>query len=212
MAVSLDMLVLDHSCRWLASIDATDPDLIPWINVNLSPASFLEPGVVHRVTGTLERYGLRPDRLGIEITEDLMSEHAIEAGDALHQLNAAGIRLALDDFGTGYSSLSHLRSIPVDVIKIAKPFVDEIDTSDSQRGLVTAIVALAGALDKFVIAEGIEHTEQERLLETAGCTAGQGYLFSDALAGPDMLAWARRHRRAPRQARPTRLQPMPGTK
>ena len=196
LAVSLDMLVLDSSCRWLASIDATDPDLIPWINVNLSPANFIEPGLVDRVIATLERHGLQPDRLGIEITEDLMSEHAIEAADALQQLSVAGIRLALDDFGTGYSSLSHLRSLPVDVIKIAKAFVDEIDDSDSQAHLVRAIVALGGVLDKFVIAEGIEHPEQERLLEAVGCQAGQGHLFSHPLAGPEMLAWARGRRAA----------------
>ena len=194
LAVSLDMLMLDRSCSWLASVDATDPDLIPWVNVNLSHANFLEPGLVDRVSTTLERYGLQPERLGIEITEDLMSEHAIEAADALHQLSAVGIRLALDDFGTGYSSLSHLRSLPVDVIKIAKPFVDEIDTSNSQCDLIIAIVALGGALDKFIVAEGIEHPEQERLLAAAGCQAGQGHLFARALAGPELLAWARRRR------------------
>ena len=202
LAVALDMLVLDRSCRWLAAIDATDPGLIPWINVNLSPANFIESGLVDRVTATLERQGLQPDRLGIEITEDLMSEHAIEAAAALHQLSAAGIRLALDDFGTGYSSLSHLRSLPVDVIKIAKPFVDEIDDSDSQGHLVRAIVALGGVLDMFVIAEGIEQPEQARLLEAVGCQAGQGHLFSHALAGPEMLAWARGRRAAPSPANP----------
>jgi EAL domain-containing protein (putative c-di-GMP-specific phosphodiesterase class I) len=142
---------------------------------------------------------LAPNRLGIEITENLMSEQADLAIETLQQLKAIGLRLALDDFGTGYSSLSYLQSLPVDVVKIAKPFIDDLESSASQRAFTTAIVALGAALGKFVIAEGIERSEQLDLLEAVGCDAGQGYMFARPMDGIDLVLWARQWRQRPVQ-------------
>ena len=106
----------------------------------------------------------------------------------------------LDDFGTGYSSLSYVQSLPVDVVKIAKPFIDDLESSTSQRAFTTAIVALGDALGKFVVAEGIERSEQLDLLEAMGCDAGQGYMFARPMAGPEFVHWATQWRHRPLQA------------
>lgn len=191
LIAAIDMLMMDQACAWLARVDLTDPGLVPWVNVNLSPRSFQEPGLIESIVGTLRRHGLAPNRLGIEITENLMSEEADRSIETLQQLKTIGLGLALDDFGTGYSSLSYLQSLPVDVVKIAKPFIDDIESSYSQRAFTTAIIALGGALDKFVIAEGIERPEQLELLESFGCDAGQGHYFARPMDEGAFLVWAR---------------------
>ena len=189
---SIDMSMMNRACGWLAAADIADPGLVPWVNVNLSPSSFSDPNLIEEVVAILQHHGVHPSRLGIEVTEDLMADHAESVIETLERLKVIGLRLALDDFGTGYSSLSRLRFLPIDVIKIAKPFVDDIQTSDSQRDFITAIVSMGGALDKFVVAEGVERFEQEQLLMSTGCQAGQGYLFAGPMDGKALLAWARR--------------------
>ncbi|MEY2581561.1 MAG: hypothetical protein QOE09_1410, partial [Ilumatobacteraceae bacterium] len=200
LIVAIDRLIMDKACEWLAGVDASAPGLVPWVTVNVSPRSFHEPTLVECVTAALERHHLAPNRLGIEITENLMSEQADRAIETLHELKTIGLRLALDDFGTGYSSLSYLQSLPVDVVKIAKPFIDDLETSASQRAFTTAIVALGDALGKFVIAEGIERSEQLDLLEAIGCDAGQGYMFARPMDGAEFVQWATQWRLRPLQA------------
>ncbi len=196
LIADVDRVMLEAACAWLAATEHTDPGLVPRINVNLSPRSLAEPGLPESIARELRRHGLGADRLGVEITEKLMSEHAETAIGALTELHAMGLELSLDDFGTGYSSLSHLRSLPVDVVKIAKPFIDDIDTSSSQRAFSAAIIALASALDLRVIAEGVERPEQLRVLAGLRCDAGQGYLYSPPLDGDAFLDWARAHHHA----------------
>ncbi len=187
----LDMAMLDLACAWVARSDA-DGMRIPWVSVNISPRSFSEPGLVARISAALDRAGLTPARLGIEITEDLVAEDLDHAVEILRQLREIGVGTALDDFGTGYSSLSHLRSLPVDTIKIAKPFVDDLETSVDQRAFATAIVTLADNLGKFSIAEGIERPEQLEALISMGCDAGQGYLFARPMDEATFATWMRK--------------------
>ena len=200
LIVAIDRLIMDKACEWLAGVDASVPGLVPWVTVNVSPRSFHEPTLVESVTAALKQHHLAPHRLGIEITENLMVEQADRAIATLHELKAIGLQLALDDFGTGYSSLSYLQSLPVDVVKIAKPFIDDLESSASQRAFTTAIVALGAALGKFVIAEGIERSEQLDLLEAIGCDAGQGYMFARPMCGAEFVQWATQWRQRPLQA------------
>ena len=200
LIVAIDRLIMDKACEWLAGVDVSVPGLVPWVTVNVSPRSFHEPTLVESVKTALKQHGLAPNRLGIEITENLMVEQAERAIETLHELKAIGLRLALDDFGTGYSSLSYLQSLPVDVVKIAKPFIDDLESSASQRAFTTAIVALGDALGKFVIAEGIERSEQLDLLEAIGCDAGQGYMFARPMCGAEFVQWATQWRQRPLQA------------
>jgi EAL domain-containing protein (putative c-di-GMP-specific phosphodiesterase class I) len=193
----IDRIVMDHACAWLAEIDTSEPGLVPWVNVNVSPDSFRSPDLVDRITETLDRHGLDAGRLGIEITEDLLIDHDSPMQEVLQQLRDLGVRLALDDFGTGYSSLSYLRDLPVDMIKIAKPFIDDIDRFDSSRSahaFTSAIVALVTTLDRFIVAEGIERPEQAHVLRDLGCQAGQGYHYRRPMTADAFVDWARTRR------------------
>jgi EAL domain-containing protein (putative c-di-GMP-specific phosphodiesterase class I) len=107
----------------------------------------------------------------------------------LRELRRLGVRLALDDFGTGYSSLSHLRDFPIDILKVAKPFVDRLDLEPGDSTFADAILRLAAALDLAVVAEGIERPEQANVLRRLECALGQGYHF----ARPLDVADAERH-------------------
>ena len=119
----------------------------------------------------------------LEITESgAMRDHAATLA-AMRELRHLGVRLALDDFGTGHSSLSHLRDFPIDILKIAKPFVDRLGGESSETTLVDAILRLAGALELSVVAEGIERPEQWEALRLLDCPLGQGYLFARPLDG-----------------------------
>ncbi len=204
LTATIDRIVMEQACEWLARSEDIEPGLVPWVNVNVSPASFREPDLVERVTSVLQRHGLSPKRLGIEITENLILDQEGSTHATLQQLKHLGVHLALDDFGTGYSSLSYLRDLPVDVIKIAKPFIDDIDQVEPPRSALaftSAIIALVTALDRFIVAEGIERPEQARILRSLGCHAGQGYHFRRPMTGEAFVAWALRRTDAAKRGR-----------
>ncbi len=122
----------------------------------------------------MEETGLAPDTLILELTESMFVEDTAIVTAKLEALRTAGIRVAIDDFGTGYSSLSYLRRLPVDILKIAKPFVDDL-ANGAEEDFTRAIVTIADALQLHVIAEGIEAASQVTRLLSLGCLAGQGY-------------------------------------
>jgi diguanylate cyclase (GGDEF)-like protein len=145
------------------------------ISVNLSQSELRSPNLTQGVEEILSQTGIPPDRLILEITETSAMQDPEATIDKLGELRLLGVRIALDDFGTGYSSLSHLRDVPIDMLKIAKPFVDRID-SDST--FVDAILRLAASLGLEVVAEGIETAEQADTLRALGCSLGQGYYYA----------------------------------
>jgi EAL domain-containing protein (putative c-di-GMP-specific phosphodiesterase class I) len=114
----------------------------------------------------------------LEITESGAMRDPDATLETLRALGRLGVRLALDDFGTGYSSLSHLRDFPIDILKIAKPFVDRLGGGAYDATFADAILRLAGALDLDVVAEGIERREQVEMLRRLNCGLGQGYYFA----------------------------------
>src|SRR4029077_2084050 len=113
--------------------------------------------------------GLPPESLILEITESGAMADPAAALAALHSLRRLGVRLALDDFGTGYASLSHLRDFPVDILKIAKPFIDHLEQRTADVTFLDAIIRLAGTLELDVVAEGIERHEQAQVLRHLAC-------------------------------------------
>jgi EAL domain-containing protein (putative c-di-GMP-specific phosphodiesterase class I) len=131
----------------------------------------------------LERTGLAPQPLVLEITESGVMRNLSATLAAMRELRHLGVHLVLDDFGTGHSSLSHLREFPIDVIKIGKPFVDRLGGERPETTLVDAILRLAGALELSVVAEGIEGPEQWEMLRLLDCPLGQGYLFARPFDG-----------------------------
>jgi diguanylate cyclase (GGDEF)-like protein/PAS domain S-box-containing protein len=147
------------------------------MSVNVSTQQFQHPGFVWDVAEALERAGLDPHLLTLEITETVLVQDAQRVAGKLRQLKELGVRLALDDFGTGYSSLSYLRRFPIDVLKIDKSFVDGIAVSAEDRAVAGAIIQLGQTLDLQVVAEGVEDDDQVRALAGLACPLGQGYRF-----------------------------------
>jgi len=151
-------------------------DLI--VAVNLSTRQFLDPDLSEKVVSVIDACGLPPSQLELEVTEGAAMLDPESSVEVLGMLKHIGVRIAIDDFGTGYSSLSYLKRIPADTIKIDKSFVDGVAHESDDRAIVRSILALANALDKYTIAEGIETCEQKQALLEIGCNWGQGYLFS----------------------------------
>ncbi|MDM7954798.1 bifunctional diguanylate cyclase/phosphodiesterase [Blastomonas sp.] len=148
------------------------------VAVNLSPVLFKNAGLPLLVMQALDKAGLKPGRLELEVTESLFIDNIERTTSMLNALRECGVRIALDDFGTGYSSLNYLRSFPFDKIKIDKSFVDDLATDASARAIIGAITALAAALGMETIAEGVEDAAQLEALRAQGCSNIQGYLFS----------------------------------
>jgi len=148
------------------------------VAVNISASQLRRADFIDRVERLLEETGAKPSRLELEITEGVLLTDDPTTHDTLRRLKAMGFSLALDDFGTGYSSLSYLRRFPVDRIKIDRSFIEKLGVEREATAMVSAIVTLAQALNLAVIAEGVETTEQRRLLAEAGCLDIQGFLLS----------------------------------
>jgi EAL domain-containing protein (putative c-di-GMP-specific phosphodiesterase class I) len=156
------------------------------VTVNLSPTDLQNPHLVDEVQAALEDSGLPPTRLTLEITETAAMADLGAALRTMRDLRSLGIRLALDDFGTGHSSLENLGEFPVDLLKIAKTFVDRLSAQPADTMFVDAILRLGHSMGMQVVAEGVEMDRQSALLLAAGCDFGQGYWFARPLL-PDAV-------------------------
>ncbi|MCW2581280.1 MAG: hypothetical protein JWQ53_70 [Klenkia sp.] len=147
------------------------------LGVNVSGLELCDPGYPERMRAVLAETGWPASETVLEVTESLLDAESAEAVRALHSLRAQGIVVAIDDFGTGYSSLSRLDTLPADILKVDSSFIAAITTSPRRAQLLRSIVGLATGLGLDVVAEGVETAEQAALLETVGCTFGQGWLY-----------------------------------
>jgi len=178
LILSLGQYVLEEACRharrWKPDGDADDGHQ-PAVHVNLSAVELRDPTLVERVRHTLDTTSVDPRRLVFEVTETLLLEDSDRVTVTLSQLRELGVRFALDDFGTGYSSLSYLHTLPLDILKIAKSFVDGLGRGGREASFVRMIIELARTLGLSVIAEGIETAEQASALAALECEYGQGF-------------------------------------
>jgi diguanylate cyclase (GGDEF)-like protein/PAS domain S-box-containing protein len=188
LIVPLGADVLRQACVQMATWRRAAPDLDLSVGVNLSPRQVQDPDVVGLVREALAASGLPPDALILEITESVLAEDSLVAVERLAGLKDLGVRLAVDDFGTGYSSLSRLHHMPIDILKIPKPFVDGVAEGPAAGALARAIVELSAALGLAVVAEGIEHEEQARVLYDLGCRQAQGYHFGRPVPADEITA------------------------
>jgi diguanylate cyclase (GGDEF)-like protein len=156
------------------------------VTVNVSGRQLARPEFLSEVETALERSGLEPGTLGLEITESVLLKDASLPRSTLEAVRARGVRVLLDDFGTGYSSLSRLKGIPVDAIKVDRSFVDGLGAEQDDTAIVSAIVDIADSLGLGTIAEGVETVEQLEALEGLGCQGAQGYLFSKPLCALEL--------------------------
>ena len=161
-----------QACRDALEITTNVP-----IAVNISPVQFLNGDIVKIVSDALNRSGLPPHRLELEVTESTLIEDRSRAAEVFEKISALGINLAIDDFGTGYSNLGYLADLPFKKLKIDKTFIDRIEQDMHMAQIVSAIIALARALGATAVAEGVERPAQEMLLRAAGCSVIQGFLF-----------------------------------
>jgi EAL domain-containing protein (putative c-di-GMP-specific phosphodiesterase class I) len=158
------------------------------VTVNVSGRQLARPEFLSEVETALERSGLEPATLGLEITESVLLKDASLPRSTLEAVRARGVRVLLDDFGTGYSSLSRLKGIPVDAIKVDRSFVDGLGAEQDDTAIVSAIVDIADSLGLGTIAEGVETVEQLEALEGLGCQGAQGYLFAKPLCADEFEA------------------------
>ena len=161
------------------------------ISVNVSSVQLYDDNFDKTVIQVLNRTGLSPDYLDLEVTESFVMNR-IDTGIAqLNRLRDIGIKIAIDDFGTGYASLAYLKKLPVDKIKVDRSFVKDIPDDQDDLAITKAIISMGKALDLTVIAEGIETTAQNTILMKAGCTLGQGFWFSKPRNAEQILIFFR---------------------
>ena len=173
-----------HACvRWGGSAPGSSGIAV---TVNVSGRELREPAYVEHVREALQRSGLPPHRLILEVTESILVGNDTTTIERLQALKGLGVMLAIDDFGTGYSSLSYLQRFPVDIIKIDKSFIDHLGIQGSESPLSLAVVSLGSALSLRTIAEGVETEGQFDRLRDLGCPYGQGYLFAKPLPAADV--------------------------
>ncbi|MFP5517553.1 MAG: EAL domain-containing protein, partial [Alphaproteobacteria bacterium] len=180
------------ACRGIGSIT---------MSVNMSAVQLAQNDFVPRVLEVLDRTGLPPNRLELEITESQMIGSLDAAIDKLNALREAGVHIALDDFGTGYSSLTYLRTLPINTLKLDKAFINDVHRRSDARSMVSSISRIAHDLSRCVVAEGVEELAQWEALSRMGCDLIQGYFVSRPLPadriGGFLAAWEERRAALP---------------
>ncbi len=161
------------------------------IGFNLSPRQFWQPGLSERILSRIDDGELDPRRLMVEITESSAMMDPDRAQQVLWDLHTRGLRVAIDDFGTGYSNLSRLREVPVEILKIDRTFVMNVDSDPQAASIVTAFIELGRGMGMTTLAEGIETEGEWRFLAERGCVLGQGFYFSKPVSGDEIVE---RHR------------------
>jgi EAL domain-containing protein (putative c-di-GMP-specific phosphodiesterase class I) len=154
--------------------------------VNLSVRQ-IRPAFIPALIGILNRTGIRPEDIELEITESVVMKDSDEIVLLLQQLADMGVHLALDDFGTGYSSLAYIKMMPLDTIKIDRSLITDIATGTDDAEIVRAVIDMGHSMSRRIVAEGVETEQQLARLRRLGCDEIQGYLFSRPVPGPELL-------------------------
>ena len=189
LIVPISDWVLTEACREAGTWHRQYPDEPPlYVSINVSAKHFSHPGFIGHVRKALEKTGIPPRCVKIELTESVAMNDAPSTEETMSQLRALGVKLSIDDFGTGYSSLSYLRRFPVDTLKIDQSFIAAMETERGNCAIVSTVVALGRNLGLQVVAEGVETLSQLEKLRRISCDAAQGYFFSkpvpsDAIGG-----------------------------
>ncbi|MCJ8170301.1 putative bifunctional diguanylate cyclase/phosphodiesterase [Atopomonas sediminilitoris] len=183
LIVQLGDWILQQALDWLS----TQHDQSLSIAVNLSALQLEDEQLPARLLSWLTLRNLQPERLELEVTESMLMQNRELASRFLEQVRHYGVRVAVDDFGTGYSSLNYLRWLPIDVLKIDRSFVHDLNTAQDARAIARSILSLAENLQLAVVAEGIEDPEAAAFLKEMGCSLGQGYWYSPPLS-PEAFA------------------------
>ncbi|MGH8581259.1 MAG: EAL domain-containing protein [Gammaproteobacteria bacterium] len=188
--------VLRQACERLAAWSRAGTGLAGYLTINVSPWQFARRDFVQSIRALIAEQGIDPARLVLELTESALLYDVHETIEKLAALRSGGLKVSLDDFGTGYSSLAYLKDLPLDILKIDKAFVDELET-EQKYPIVDTIITLGRHMNLMVIAEGVETTAQRDLLVNLGCNGFQGYLFCRPLPEDEFLRWNMLNTRVP---------------
>jgi diguanylate cyclase (GGDEF)-like protein len=171
--------VLEEACRVTQRWNLRHPERPPvMVSVNLSALQLIQPGLAQEIAATLDETGLPPWQLSLEITETaLLTDIEVNLA-TLHELRDIGVRVSVDDFGTGYSSLAYLRQLPVDTVKLDRAFIAGLGKDPVDTQIVAAVLRLCKALDRRIVAEGVETELQRQTLSRMGCPYMQGFLIA----------------------------------
>lgn len=183
----VDMRVFELATGFLADIlrGNKDSDLI--ISCNVSVKHLMKNSFIDEIKGILVKYQVPASHIEIEITESIMIDSMDKAMERIDEIKALGMKVAIDDFGTGYSSLSYLNTFPSDLLKIDKSFIDLMNTSESSKQYVAAIVTIGHVLNFSVISEGVEDEAQIATLKEIGCDFIQGYVWGRPMSADDAM-------------------------
>ncbi|MBD3422589.1 MAG: EAL domain-containing protein [Chitinivibrionales bacterium] len=177
MIIQIGRMVLTKATKKIRQIQDLGYNDV-YVSVNISSMQFRKLGFFDACNAIIDAAGISPTSLKIELTESIVMHSTDETVDTLERFRARGISILIDDFGTGYSSLSYLRNLPIDILKIDRSFISEIENKRDALAVATSIINLAHNLNMKVIAEGVETEEQMRLLQRNSCDMVQGYYFS----------------------------------
>ena len=154
------------------------------VSVNVSSVQFKNENFIESIKLALQESGLDAQYLEIELTESCLMENVVDNIEVLNEIKKMGVTISVDDFGTGYSSLSYLNRFPIDILKIDRSFIQNVQdkTNNDNAAIVTAIMALSHSLKLDVVAEGVETAQELSYLHALGCRTIQGFLFSKPLS------------------------------
>ena len=194
LAGKLGRLVMRSACTEFSKWRSRGLGRDAVLRINVSPVQLVSDGFVDTVAATAEEFGLDGAAVCLEITESVVVQDIEATRNTLTGLKDVGVQIAIDDFGTGYSVLTHLKSLPIDTLKIDRGFVRELGANPSDLAIVRAIMALADAFDLQVVAEGVETSTAATTLLNLGCHRAQGFLLSPPVDGAAMeTLFARGH-------------------
>jgi diguanylate cyclase (GGDEF)-like protein len=188
LIVPIGAWVIEQACRQVAAW--RDAGVRPFgVSVNLSARQLRDDKLIAVVQSSLQRHGIEPGVLELELTESMVMDGAERNLRQLHALRELGASLSIDDFGTGYSSLAYLSRFPIDKLKVDRSFVMNMLADPTRLAITRAIIGLGHTLGLKVVAEGVEEPRMAQLLREAGCNELQGYLFARPMPAAALLAW-----------------------
>ncbi len=194
LAADLGRWVMRSACAELSRWQSNGVGQDAIVRINVSPVQLITRGFVRSVADTIEEFGIDSGSVCLEITERAVVHDIETTRKTLSELKEVGVQIAIDDFGTGYAVLSHLKSLPVDMLKIDTGFVRDLGTNTGDLAIVRAIIGLAQAFGLQLVAEGVETPAAAQTLLEHGCHRAQGFLFSRPVAGDAMQSLLSRRR------------------
>jgi predicted signal transduction protein with EAL and GGDEF domain len=184
----IDSWVLERACRDVLGWQSANPQGLR-VSVNLSAVSVQQPDMAQVIEDILQRTGIPPSLLSLEITETAVIANPDDVRRVLQKVVQLGVGLSLDDFGTGYSSLSYLTRFPINCIKLDRSFVERIGRDPASEEVIRSVLELSRKLNLHVVAEGIENVDQQGFLTRVGCKLMQGYHLARPMPGEQLERW-----------------------